>query len=191
MTGAAGAVPGFRPENELERRVASDPVLAEGLAWGKPRSGHPEGRVGEHVADLLRTLDSWGEPGARRGELRVMVLVHDALKYKVQHWRPRTGENHHAMRARRFAERYTGDERLLVAIELHDRPYSIWRRLKRSGRPPDEALDEMLARIPDPALFLRFVELDGSAEGKDPEPVRWLTEQLERRGLDIGSPSRA
>jgi len=95
------------------------------------------------------------------------------------------------MRARRFAERYTGDERLLVAIELHDRPYSIWRRLKLSGRPQDEALDEMLARIPDPALFLRFVELDGSAEGKDPEPVRWLTEQLERRGLDIGSPSRA
>jgi hypothetical protein len=189
VTGAAGAVPGFRPETELERRVASDPVLAEGLAWGKPRSSHPEGRVGEHVADLLRTLDSWGEPEPRRAELRFMALVHDALKYRVRHWRPRTGENHHAMRARRFAERYTGDERLLATIELHDRPYSLWRRFKRSGRPQDEALDEMLARIPDPALFLRFVELDGSTEGKDPEPVRWLTEQLERRGLDIGSPS--
>lgn len=181
MTGAAGAVPGFRPETELEQRVASDPKLAEGLAWGKPRSGHPEGRVGEHVADLVRTLDSWGEPEPRRSELRFMALVHDALKCKVQHWRPRTGENHHAMRARRFAEGYTGDERVLAAIELHDRPYSIWRRCKRTGRPQNEALDEMLARIPDRSLFLRFVELDGSTEGKDPEPVRWLAEQLERR----------
>ncbi len=77
----------------------------------------------------------------------------------------------------------------LAAIELHDRPYAIWRRVKRSGRPRDEAFDEMLVRIPDPRLFLRFVELDGSTEGKDPEPVRWLTEQLERRGVDIGSPS--
>ena len=40
----------------------------------------------------------------------------------------------------------------------------------------------MLARIPDPELFLRFVELDGSTEGKDPEPVRWLREELEKRG---------
>jgi HD domain len=189
VTGAAGAVPGFRPETELERRLAADPVLAEGLAWGKPRSGHPEGRVAEHVADLVRTLDTWGEPEPRRAELRFMALVHDALKYKVQHWRPRTGENHHAMRARRLAERYTGDERLLAAIELHDRPYAIWRRFKRSGRPPEEALDEMLARVPDPALFLRFVELDGSTDGKDPEPVRWLTGQVERRGVDTGSPS--
>jgi hypothetical protein len=181
VTSAAELVPGFQPESELERKLAADPMLLEGLAWGKPRSGHPEGRVGEHVADLLRTLDRWGEAGERRAELRFMALVHDSLKCEVSNWRPRTGENHHAMRARRFAEGYTGDERLLAAIELHDRPYAIWRRVRRSGIPQEGAIDRMLERIPDVDLFLRFVELDGSTEGKDPDPVRWFREQLERR----------
>jgi hypothetical protein len=183
IAGAADQVPGFEPENELEERAARDPDLAEGLAWGKPREGHPEGTVGRHVADLLRMLDEWGEPEARRSELRFIALVHDAQKNRVQSWRPKTGANHHAARARRLAERYTDDERLLAAIELHDRPYAIWRRRQRTGKDPTRQLEEMLARIPDPGLFLRFVELDGSTEGKNPEPIRWLRAELERRGL--------
>jgi hypothetical protein len=135
------------------------------------------------VADLLGTLEEWGEPEPRRSQLRFIALVHDAQKNRVQHWRPKTGPNHHAARARRLAERYTDDERLLAAIELHDRPYAIWRRLKRTGDDQSPQLEEMLARVPDPALFVRFVELDGSTEGKNPEPIRWLREQLERRGL--------
>jgi hypothetical protein len=183
VSGAASLVPGFHPESELERELASDPQLLEGWAWGKPRSGHPEGAVGEHVADLLRTLEGRHEPEPRRSELRFMALVHDALKNKVQQWRPRSGENHHATRARRLAERYTGDERVLAAIELHDRPYAIWRRFKRSGRSQQKALDEMLERIPDPGLFMSFVELDGSPEGKDPEPIEWFRDELAKRGL--------
>jgi hypothetical protein len=176
-------VPGFEPENELEQALARDPTLIEGLTWGEPRAGHPEGSVGEHVADLLRTLESWNEPEPLRSELRLIALVHDSQKNRVQGWRPKTGENHHATRARRLAERYTGDERILAAIELHDRPYAIWRKLKRKGKSPEAPLEEMLARIPDPRLFLRFVELDDSTESKNPEPVRWLSEELERRGL--------
>jgi hypothetical protein len=135
------------------------------------------------VADLLRTLEEWKEPEPRRSELRFIALVHDAQKNRVQSWKPKTGANHHAVRARRLAERYTHDERLLAAIELHDRPYAIWRRMQRTGKDQSDKLDEMLARVPDPALFLRFVELDGSTEGKNPEPIRWLREQLEQRGL--------
>jgi hypothetical protein len=176
-------VPGFRPENELEERAARDPELVEGLAWGKPREGHPEGSVGEHVGDLLRTLESWGESEPRRSQLRFIALVHDAQKNRVQNWRPRTGKNHHAARARRLAERFTDDERLLAAIEHHDRPYAIWRRMKRTGQDQTRQLEEMLAEIPDPGLLLRFVELDGSPEGKNPEPIRWLREELEQRGV--------
>ena len=71
----AGLVPGFTPETELERAVAEDPELRVGLAWGKPRSGHPEGSVGAHVADLLEEIENAGRdrrapersalPGAR------------------------------------------------------------------------------------------------------------------------------
>jgi hypothetical protein len=168
------------PESELERAVAADPALLAGLAWGRPRSGHPEGTVGAHVADLLRTIDEWGEKEPRRSELRLLALVHDAQKYRVKRWLPRTGENHHGMRARRFAERYTRDERILSVLELHDRPYAIWRRTRRGG-PRERRLALMLARLPDPQLFLRFVELDGSTEGKRDEPIDWLRDELARR----------
>lgn len=179
----AVAVPGFSAETELERAVAADPVLQEGLAWGKPRRGHPEGTVGAHVADLLETIDRWGEAGRRREDLRFIALVHDSLKYQVQSWRPKTGENHHATRARRFSERYTDHEGLLATIEQHDRPYNLWRKARRRGRLDETAFDEMLDRIPDLDLFLRFVELDGSTEGKSREPIDWLKAELARRGV--------
>jgi hypothetical protein len=177
------AIAGFSPETELERELAEDPILQEGLRWGEPRRGHPEGAVGAHVADLLETIERWGETGKRREELRFLAIVHDALKFKVQNWRPRVGANHHAMRARRFAEAYTDDERLLATIEQHDRPYSLWRKARRRGRQDDHALDAMIDRIPDMDLFLRFVELDGSTEGKNHEPIRWLKDELGQRGV--------
>jgi len=175
-------------ETDLERALLADPVLQEGLAWGKPRRGHPEGTVGAHVADLLETIERWGETGARRAELRFLALVHDSLKYRVNNWLPRTGENHHATRARRFAEGYTADERLLATIEQHDRPYNIWRKARSKGHVDDHALDEMLGKIPDLDLFVRFVELDGSTEGKTDDPIRWLKFELAQRGvLDDGA----
>ena len=175
-------VPGFRPAPGLESEVCADPELLEGLAWGRPRRGHPEGAVGKHVADLCRTIDLWGGPAQRRADLRLIALVHDAFKGQVQYTRSRTGDNHHAMRARRFAERYTADERLLATIELHDAPYAIWKRLRRKGGRGNHALTRLLARIPDRDLFMRFVELDASTEGKDSEPVKWFRGELDRRG---------
>jgi hypothetical protein len=176
-------IPGFEPETDLERRVTSEPELLEGLAWGEPRAGHPEGAVGTHVSHLLETLDHSGLEAEERERLRFMALVHDSFKYQVRERLPRVGENHHAMRARRFAERFTDDERVLAAIEFHDRPYALWRKLKRRGKLDERALRRMLRRIPDPELFLRFVELDGSTEGKRPEPIEWFREQLVERGL--------
>jgi hypothetical protein len=176
-------IPGFEPETDLERRVSSEPELLEGLAWGEPRAGHPEGAVGAHVSHLLETLDQSGVSGEERELLRFMALVHDSFKYQVRERLPRVGENHHAMRARRFAEGFTDDERLLAAIEFHDRPYALWRKLKRRGKLDERALQRMLRRIPDAELFLRFVELDGSTEGKRPEPIDWFREQLVERGI--------
>ena len=175
-------LPCFTPENDLERTVAEDPQLLEGLAWGEPRYGHPEGAVGTHVCDLLEEVDRRGEQGERRSMLRFVVLVHDSMKYQVRDWLPKTGENHHAMRARRFAERYTDDERLLSTIELHDRPYAIWRRLRRKGKLDERAFEDMMARVPDPSLFLAFVEIDASTEGKNPEPITWFRDELRGRG---------
>ena len=139
--------------------------------------------MANHVADLLETIDQWAETGTRRADLRFISLVHDAFKHAVSPLRPKFGENHHAMRARRFAEEYTDDERVLATIELHDRPYGLWRRRRWTAGVPAHKVDSMLARIPDLELFLRFVELDGSTEGKTPEPIEWLRGEVHRRGL--------
>lgn len=183
MPEAAELVAGFEPETDAERELAADPELCAGLAWGEPRHGHPEGAVGVHVAHLLETIDRDGFAGELRRKLRFMALVHDAFKYRVHEWRPKTGGNHHAARARRFAERFTDDESLLAAIELHDRPYNIWRKMRRTGRLDEGAFERMMERIEDPELFLRFVELDGGTEGKNPEPIEWFRGELRRRGI--------
>jgi hypothetical protein len=180
---AEGLIPGFHAENELEEAVAREPELLEGLAWGKPREAHPEGAVGSHVAQLLDEIDRSGEEGERRALLRFVSLIHDSFKNRVRNWLPRSGFNHHAMRARRFAERFTDDERLLTTIELHDRPYELWKKMRRRGRLDERAFDGMLGRIPDHALFLRFIEIDGASEAKNPEPIAWFRGELERRGL--------
>jgi hypothetical protein len=168
-----------------------EPDLLRGLAWGRPRKAHPEGRVGTHVADLLGEIDGAGETGDRRADLRFVALLHDSFKRDVTKWLPRTGENHHAMRARRFAERFTDDERLLATIELHDRPYAIWRKMRRRRHLDERALEEMLARIPDHDLFLRFIEIDGSTEGKRPEPIEWFREELAKRRAEPGGRGRS
>lgn len=108
-------------------------------------------------------------------------MVHDALKTDVDYSRSRTGDNHHAMRARRLAERYVDDERLLSTIELHDAPYAIWKRVRRGETDGAHALDRLVERIADRELFVRFVELDGSTEGKDAAPIEWFKRELARR----------
>src|SRR5947209_13121847 len=113
MPDASALIPSFTPETPLERAVTGDPELIAGLAWGRPRSGHPEGSVGAHVAQLLDEIERRGAGGERRAHLRFVALAHDSFKYRVHNWLPRTGANHHAVRARRFAERFTRDERLL------------------------------------------------------------------------------
>jgi hypothetical protein len=179
----ADLVPGFVPE--------TDPVMLEGWAWGAPRRGHPEGSVGRHVADLLEQLERWGETGERRTELRFISLVHDSLKFAVSPWLLRVGENHHAMRARRFAEAYTSDERLLATIELHDRPYHLWRTKRIFRRSERRGLEVLNRRIEDAELFVRFVELDGSTEGKNSEPIEWLKQQMVAGGRIAPAAGRA
>jgi hypothetical protein len=167
-------VPGFRCESTLECAVIADPALVAGLRWGAPRRGHPEGPVGHHVAAILGCI---GAEDPLRQELRFLALVHDAFKRSVRPDVDWSAENDHAMRARRFAERFVGEERLLAALELHDAPYWLWRT--RAG--PDE-LDATLERIPDLELFVRFVELDATTEGKDLTFLWWLRRELAARG---------
>jgi hypothetical protein len=166
--------PEINPKTPLERALLADPRLRAGLHWGAPRAGHPEGSVANHVAVMLARIAS-ADP--LREELRLAIL-HDAFKAEVrpdERWSP---ENDHATRARRFAENYPGDERLLATLELHDEPYWIWRQ---SGT-PEHALGPLLERLPDIELFARFVELDAAGEGKDLTFLWWFRRELALAG---------
>jgi hypothetical protein len=177
---AHDAVPVFRfrdiePETDLERRLLEDDELRAGLMWGTPRFGHPEGRVQAHVASMLVTIDP-RDP--MRADLRVLALIHDSFKRNVRPAEPWSKDNDHAVLARRFAEGYITDERLLATLELHDEPYWIW----RSSPEPEEALQRLLSAIPDLALFARFVELDAASEGKDQTFLWWFRRELAMHG---------
>lgn len=174
------AVPMFRmteiePETDLERRLLADGELRAGLAWGQPRWGHPEGAVQAHVAAILAAIDG-DDP--LRSDLRVLALIHDSFKRRLRPSEPWSRDNDHAVLARRFAERYIGDERLLATLEVHDEPYWLW----RSSPERDEALQQLLAAIPDRALFARFVELDAASEGKDLSFLWWFRREMAKRG---------
>src|SRR6266700_5235887 len=113
----------FTLETELEKRIAADPAWQEGVLWGIPRTGHLEGAIKYHIADVLANLDRQCLNDEERHFLRLVVLVHDTFKYQVDETRPRIGKNHHAYIARKFAERYVDDPVLLDIIELHDEAY--------------------------------------------------------------------
>ena len=174
----ADLVPGFVAESELEGEVTKDEALLKGLAWGRKRFGHPEGRVGLHVAAIL---DSIGDYPTLRADLRFIALVHDSFKYAVRSTEPWSRDNDHATLARRFAERYSDDERVLTAIELHDELFWIW----HNG---GDDVGPVLDRVPDCELYLRFVELDAITEGKDPTLLWWVRHAIAERGYWLPPP---
>jgi hypothetical protein len=159
------------PDNALERNLLADPRLQAGLDWGTPRFGHPEGRVREHVGAMLAAI---ADDDPFRSDLRFLALTHDSFKAEVRPLERWSQDNDHAMRARRFAERYTSDERLLATLELHDEPYWIW----RTADAPEEALRALIDRLPDPELFVRFVELDAANQGKDLTFLWWFRREM-------------
>jgi RimJ/RimL family protein N-acetyltransferase len=166
-----------RPETPLEEEICADPAWRAGVAWGEPRSGHPEGTVIAHIADVLLNVERVAAGAADRERLRLAAIVHDACKRDVDRSRPKTGSNHHAMRARRFAERHLSDADLLDVIELHDDAYLAWRHGRRTGdwagaeRRARALLDRLGDRF---GLFMRFYQADNETGGKTDEHRHWF-----------------
>ena len=177
----------FELETDLERAIAADPEWQEGARWGRPRPGHPEGAVANHVADVLENVEREALDEEDRAALRLIALLHDAFKYRVDRRRPRTGENHHGGIARRFAERYVDDAELLEIVELHDEAYNAWRKGARGDWSAAEARAARLIERLGPSLprYLRFYRADNATGSKTREPVEWF-ERLARARRDCG-----
>ena len=172
------------PESPLERELLADPTLQAALAWGTARSGHPEGRVADHVATMLSGIDDADD---LRAELRFLAIVHDSFKAQIRAGEPWSPDNDHAVLARRFAAGYTSDKRLLATLERHDEAFWIW----RTADDPEGALQRLLDQLPDVTLFARFVELDAANEGKDLTFLWWFRRRLALAGRSPAHPPRA
>ncbi len=183
----------FTLETELERRIASDPVWREGVEWGQPRTGHLEGAVKNHIADILANIEKQQVTPEERRDLRLIALLHDTLKYHVNEKLPKIGVNHHAYLARRFAERYIHDPTLLDIIELHDEAYNAWRIGHFRGKwdRAQERVELLLRRLGGAmSLYVHFFCADSLTESKDRAPVLWFMSYLADHGYHVaGCPS--
>ena len=172
------------PETDIERRIVADPRWNAGVAWGEPRPGHPEGRVEAHVVEVLGNVEKLNLDPTERMKLRLIALVHDSFKNEVDYSQPKSGANHHAMIARKFAENFTSDDDVLELIELHDEAYNSWGIGSRHGdwgkaeARAARLLDRLGGRID---LYLAFYRADNAAGDKRQEPLEWFEKLADGR----------
>jgi hypothetical protein len=141
----------LRPETPLEEALLAQPALRRGLLWGEPRFGHPEGKVGIHVREVLDNVERIPDLSPElRTQLRLVAFVHDAFKYQEDRSRPRDWSKHHGMLARRFMELYTDDSVVLDLLETHDDAYYAWLSVKNEqfrAEHPSKSLENLLDKM--------------------------------------------
>ena len=169
------------PQNDEEKLLLKQPLIQEGLLWGEPRYGHPEGKVLFHVAEIfenIRTIvPDLNEDDHRK--LRLIALVHDIFKFKEDKSVPRDWTKAHGILARQFMEGFTTDENLLNIIELHDEAYYCW-KLKVQQQDligSAQRLAWLMGRIsPALQLYYMFFKCDTWTGDKTHAPVKWFEE---------------
>ena len=175
-------LPHIEPYHPLEQQIMMTEAWQEGVRYGKPRRGHPEGAVIFHILEVLGNVaqfhDMVSEEDYRR--LRLMVLLHDTFKYAVDHSQAKRGENQHAMIARRFSEDFTDDPIILDILEWHDYAYFAWRRLVQNETTALRHLHELVKNLGDRLnLYHIFFCCDTATGDKTQEPVLWFERVLQ------------
>jgi len=169
----------IKPENGIETAIIGSADFVEGCSYGRPRSGHPEGQVIYHIKEVLENIDKFYGDDEDRKDLRLIAILHDTFKHKVDRTKPRTGENHHGMIARRFAEKFTSDTCILKLIELHDEAYNAWSMGGRRGdwygaeRRANQLIQGLLIEG-SLDLYVKFFKCDNRTGDKEQENYDWF-----------------
>ena len=168
-----------KPENGIETAIVSDVDFIEGCSYGKPRSGHPEGKVIYHVKEVLENIDKFYADDYERTKLRLIALVHDTFKHKVDQKKPKTGANHHGTIARVFAQQFTHDAGVLKIIEAHDEAYNSWGKGSRRGdwysaeRRAKKLISELLP-LGCLGTYIKFYKCDNRTGDKEQDNYDWF-----------------
>ncbi len=183
----------FDLEEDLERRIAADPDWQAGVLWGAPRSGHPEGAVKWHVAEVLANLDRLDLDTEDRRRLRVAALVHDTWKQAVDRSRDRVPPNEHGFIAAQWLALHVDDPPLVSLVELHDEGFRAW-RAHEAGR-DDQAwsrIGEVARRMgADLPLFVAFYWADNRTGVKTAAQVGWFVDRLRDLGFSVAMPAES
>jgi len=176
----------LHPETDLEARIIADPDFQAGLFWGKPRYGHPEGQIINHIPEVLANVDKLKISPEMRRKLRIITYVHDTFKHIEDKGNPRDWSKHHGVYARKFLEKYVDEPLLLTVTEMHDEAYYSWRLFALYNRPEkgQERLDNLLNKVGEELqLFYLFFKCDTQTGDKIQTPVRWFEETV--KGIEI------
>jgi HD domain len=171
----------LRPETDQEAQLFELPDFCKGLLWGEPRFGHPEGKVGYHVREVLDNIELIPNLAPTvRLQLRMIALLHDTFKYMEDRSAPRDWSKHHGVIARRFLEQYSDDKVVLDILETHDDAYYAWLYERRK----DEALrhkqlDNLLDRMGYCLqVYYLFFKCDTQTGDKTQASVKWFEQQV-------------
>ena len=168
-----------KPENGIETAIVSNADFIEGASYGKPRSGHPEGKVIYHVKEVLDNIDKWYDEDEDRTDLRLIALVHDTFKNKVDQTKPKVGANHHGTIARVFAQKFSADHKVLSIIERHDEAYNAWSQGGRKGNwyKAEERANRLIEGLLLEGgldLYVKFYRCDNATGDKSQENYEWF-----------------
>ncbi len=175
------------PENDLESQILGDPDVVEGMKWGFPRFGHPEGKVMFHVKEVCDNIDLLKLDPEMRSKLRILALVHDTFKFKENRKEvSKDPTQHHAHIAFEFLSKLTDDQDVLQVVKTHDDAYYAW-RCAYAYRDPESAkikLDKLLkANKNHIELYYTFFVCDTRTGDKNQSPIRWFEEKLGIKNL--------
>jgi len=168
---------------DIIEKIIADARYQSNIEYGEPRSGHPEGKVKYHIAELeenLERLASHGISEEQYWKLKFLIHVHDTFKAESIPDSPILDPNSHASLAKKFASEFIEDEDLLNMIQFHDVNFALWKQFAATGAYDVQRFKNLLETIQDWDLYLMFIIIDGITKGKDPNKTRWFISEVRK-----------
>jgi len=170
------------------QQIINDARYLKNIEYGKPRPGHPEGKVKYHIVEMeenLEVLKRRGISEEQYWKLKFLIHVHDTFKADAVPDSAIMDPDSHSSLARKFASEFTNDGDLLNMIQYHDVNFALWKQFSRTGSYDFERFSTLLTTIMDWDLFLMFLILDGSTKGKDPTRTMWFIDEVRKHKKTI------
>ena len=165
---------------EIVSRMMADSRYLKNIEYGESRSGHPEGKVKFHIAELEANLEKLAPHISEEQywKLKFLIHVHDTFKADAIPDSPIESPNSHASLATKFASEFTEEPDLLAMIQFHDVNFALWKQFASKGSYDEERFSALLNKIKDWDLFLMFLIIDGCTKGKDLSKLIWFMNEV-------------